>query len=322
MIKKIILTLWIGIVAVFTTFANRPDFRIRFYNKEIYYTNSAVQIKIEIYNNTNETIFLKAAEDYLFNLNFNVVTVQNLPLKPSESYLIKKNSQVPYQFRVLSLEPGEEYGFIINLEDFVDIAEPGLYVVEGLYFPFMDSVTDEKWMSNKLTLSVLPRWQEPSDDILEEMTMQEIQKAKLPPDEVVAYTIQSRQNDEWMKFFLYLDVVSLMLQNDRTERIYQNSTQEEQFALVQRYKEDLENNVKDKDGDGIIDQDRAIVETPYKFEVVKTTYDKEEARVVVMEYFDRVSYTEIKKYTYYLHKKENIWKIYRYDVVNQGNVGK
>jgi hypothetical protein len=310
------------IVTVFGVFANTPEFRIRFYDKEIYYTGKPIRIKVEIYNNTGESVVMKTSDEVIYNLLLKVVSPQNLPLQPSDRYLIKRNSRPLSTYRVMSLEPGEEFGFIVDLNDYVTLTAPGLYYVEGIYYPLLDLTPDNNWRSNKISLSVQPATRDPDEAMMEQMAQEEIRRVKLPPDEVVKYTLTARQNDHWMKFFLYLDLTSLMLMNDRTRRVWQNSTQEEQMAMVERYKTDLKNNVRDTDRDGQTDFDRAIIDIPVKYEILQTSYTQDKAKVVAVEYFDRITYLEIRRYTYHLVMQDNIWKIYQYEVVNQGNVGK
>ena len=50
-----------------------------------------------------------------------------------------------------------------------------------------------------------------------------LKKQSLPPDEVVEYTIQARQLSQWNKFFLYLNVENLMLEDPDAKRRYNRS---------------------------------------------------------------------------------------------------
>lgn len=281
-----------------------------------------MKIKVEIFNNTPESVVMKASDEVIYNLLLRVVSPRNLPLEPSDRYLVKRSTSPLSRYRVLSLEPGEEYGFIVDLNDYVRLDVPGLYYVEGVYYPQLDTEPGQAWHSNKIALSLQPATRDPDEAAIEQMAEEEIRLVRRPPDEVVTYMLQARQNDHWMRFFLYLDLPSLMLMNDRTRRVWENSTQEEQTAMVERYRQELRQDVKDTDRDGKTDYDRAIIDVPVRFEIVQTSYTADKARVVVMEYFDRITFMEIRRYTYHLEMQDNIWKIFRYEVVNQGNVGK
>ena len=87
-------------------------------------------------------------------------------------------------------------------------------------------------------------------------------------------------------------------------------SQEEQAEVVKTYRNDLE---QEK-----VPENQGIVDIPAEFEILKTSYTNNEASVVVREVFQNVGFKEIKRYTYYLHRYENVWKVYRYEVKNIG----
>jgi hypothetical protein len=65
-----------------------------------------------------------------------------------------------------------------------------------------------------------------------------------------------------------------------------------------------------------IDQD--IVAVPNQFQVERTIYSQDEGTVTVLEWFRYDTYTEKKRYTYYVRQRDDVWRIYNYVVENLG----
>jgi hypothetical protein len=57
---------------------------------------------------------------------------------------------------------------------------------------------------------------------------------------------------------------------------------------------------------------------PMNFTVERTVHNGQTGTVTVLEYFRVGTYTEKKRYTWYLEKKDDIWIIVDYSVVNLG----
>ncbi|GAB1484365.1 hypothetical protein MASR2M78_31830 [Treponema sp.] len=78
--------------------------------------------------------------------------------------------------------------------------------------------------------------------------------------------------------------------------------------MLNRYRADLRSAVVDGD----------IATIPIEFKVEKTSYGAEEGSVIVEEKFRFGTYTERKRYTYYLRRRDDTWLIYDYSVLNLG----
>lgn len=135
-----------------------------------------------------------------------------------------------------------------------------------------------------------------------------IARAPLPPDEVVSSTISARQKSQWERFFLYLDLESLLRRNPERDRIFARSTEAAQRQMIDQFRQELMQSR--------IDQEISII--PSSFEVQKTTYDSSRATVEVLERFRYPDYTELKQYTYLLKKSDRYWIIYDYEIKNLG----
>lgn len=310
--NKIILLLYLSLTASSLTFALSEDVSvsIRFSDKKIYYPESEIQLQVRIINNSINPFSFNSAEIRSFNFNFNVKTLTNISVNESDEYLLRNRSNNPVFYREITLLPGEEYAFITSLDDYVDINESGIYIIQSKFYPnFQMGLESEYFESNILTLSVrppvsIPLFQEQIDietgEILEMIAM--------PPDEVVKYMIEARLQSSWTKFFLYLDIESLLLNHPDRKHQYKKLSEEKQIVMIEEYKNELKNKRVDND----------ILLMPSSFEILKTNYTQNEATVVVSEEFIFPDYTELKKYTFYLHRLGSVWTIYNYEVRNLG----
>lgn len=310
--KKIILLLYLSFAFASLTFAVSEDVSvsIRFFDKTIYYPESKIQIQIRIINNSLEDYSFNSAEIRSFNFNFQVKTLTNISVHESNNYLLSHRTNNPVFYREIKLLPGEEYAFITYLDDYVDIVESGIYIIQSKFYPhFQLGYSSEYKESNKLTLSVRPSMNIPVfQEQIDVETGEILELIAMPPDEVVKYTIEARLQSAWNKFFLYLDLKGLLLNHPDLKHRYNTISEEKQMILIEEYKNQLKNRRVDND----------ILLTPSSFEILKTSYTHNEATVVVNQEFIFPEYTELKKYTYYLHRFGNIWSIYNYDVRNLG----
>ena len=285
------------------------DFTIRFYNQQIAFPDSKIPIKIEISNNSPQTFRFKLADHHAFNIDFNVKTLTNVDVQHSDQFIMERNTNQPVFFRDVSLDPGDQYSFVENLSDFAKIAGPGVYLIQGLFYPDLYTPTTSSVMkSNTLTLSVRPGSTPAVQAAIDQATGEVLQQEALAPDEVVSYTIHARQKGEWNKFFLYIDTKNLMLQQPDMKRRYDRSSDQQQRDMVASFKQQLEQENVDSD----------ILVVPSDFTIVKTSYTSTEATVVVNETFKHSNYSDVKEYTYYLQRPERVWMIYNYTVRNLG----
>lgn len=310
--KKIILLLYLSLVVASLTFASSDNVSvsIRFFDKKIYYPDSEIQLQVRIVNNSINNYSFNSAEIRSFNFNFNVKTLTNISIRESDEYLLRNRTNNPVFYRKITLLPGEEYAFITHLDDFVDITESGIYIIQSKFYPEFQVGYESSYIeSNKLTLSIRPSIDVPN--FLEQIDIETgeiLEMISMPPDEVVKYIIEARLQSSWTKFFLYLDIESLLLNHPDRRHQYNKLSEEKQMEMIEEYKTELKNKRIDND----------ILLMPSSFEILKTSYTNNEATVVVNEEFIFPDYTEFKKYTFYLHRFGAVWTIYNYEVRNLG----
>jgi hypothetical protein len=292
---------------------NTATLTIGYYDKRIYYVGDQehpVLLEIVLTNESSQTYRFKMSDNRMYNLDFLVSTPTNILLDHSQEFTRSRTANQPVFYREMSLEPGEHFGIVVNLGDFVAIKTPGVYSVQALFYPELNLVSAAAPLrSNALTLNVRPAVSFPEEKAqIEAETGMLIQRESIPPDEVVSYVLAARQKSQWEKFFLYLDLESLYLKNPGRAESYRRMSEENRRATLRRYKEQLQAQTLGED----------ILLIPSSFEILQTTYTANEAQVVVLERFQYRDYVEKKKYTYYLQRHDRIWEVSDYDVLNLG----
>ena len=287
------------------------EFSIRYYDKAIYFPDSRIYVRAEIYNDSAETYRFKVSPERVFNVDFEVKTLSNEVLEHSEEFIIDKNSDQPVFYREYSLEPGERYAVVEDLTRYVSIGTPGVYVVKGFYHPELSiGVASSRIASNSLTLSVRPGSSDMGPTvIIDRDTGDILQQLSIPPDAVVDYMLKARQKADWDKFFLYIDLEGLYLKDRGREESYKRRMSDvERRAALLAYRTSLTQSTTSDD----------LLLIPREFEIIKTTYTQTDASVLVIEKFAYSDFTEIKQYTYYLSKRDRIWVLDNYELKNLG----
>lgn len=313
------------IIAIFSVFAQIKMFAqnnnfenasvsIKYSNRTIYYPGDAeenpINIHVTIKNNGIETLRFKLADDRAFSLDFNAYTVKNQKLPQTDSIIEKRTTNQTVYFREISLEYGEEYSFIENLKDYLNIEDPSVYYLELTFYPELYKSKKIKLTSNRLTLEVRPSPSSSSSSYIpvKENSAEILKPEYLSPDKVVEQTIVARQRSLWDQYFLYMDVESLLKRNKTLRNKYNTVSADERERMLLAFKADLMQSRIEND----------IISIPEKFQIVKTTYSPTEGTVEVLEWFKYPNFSEKKSYTYKLRQREGIWVIYDYVVVNLG----
>jgi hypothetical protein len=286
------------------------DFTIRFYNEKIYFLGDEIMVEAAIINNTRQTLRFSVADNRFYSFDFEVRTTTNLAVNHAKEFTTRRNSDQPVFFRDVSLQPGERYAIVVDLTKYTGITDAGLYIVQGQFFPELWRGKDSQVLtSNKLTLNVKPPVVTAEmRAVVEAQTGALIVRQPLPPDQVVSYTIQARQKTQWDRFFLYLDLESLLRRNADKDRVWRRSSQQAQQTMLDQFRQQLMSSK--------IDQDIDVI--PTSFEIQKTSYTASEGTVQVLERFKYTDYTELKQYIYSLKKQDEFWIIMDYEVKNLG----
>jgi hypothetical protein len=303
-------------------------FNIRYFDKRVYYLEQdPILVQITLANNGPYTFRFKLADERAFSVDFDVRTNANRAVEAADLLVRKRSQSQQVYFREISVEAGESFSFVEDLKDYAALTQSGTYVVQARIYPELyQAVLSETagispgrtlaaigqpLESNRLTLSIRPRLIPGPDGIPLELDVETnavLVREKLPPDEVVNYLLTARQKSQWEKFFLYLDLQAMLSRDAYRRRQYNAESEEGRRRMLARYRHDLQN--------AVLDENISLI--PMDFIIERTVYNARTGTVTVLEYFRIGNYTEKKRYTWYLEKKDDIWTIIDYSVVNLG----
>ncbi|MDR1787183.1 MAG: hypothetical protein LBR16_01830 [Treponema sp.] len=308
-------------------FAGNVSLYLRFYDKRMYFLDSGpILVQVTISNNGMDTYRFKLADDKIFSLDINARTAANRPVPQADSLIRKRVTGGNIYFREVAIEGGESFSFNEDLRNYAEFKTPGSYIVSAALYPDLYSTAKKPAAalrqeaavkgpaaleSNVLSLVIrppkLPDAEGGIEQTLDEETAEILIRAKLPPDEVVSYTITARQRSQWPKFFLYLDLEALLSRDPVRQRQWRAESEEGRARMLARFREELQKPRIDND----------IAAAPNEFKILRTEYNDTEGTVAVEERFHYSNYTEVKEYLYILARKDTVWTIVDYQVTGR-----
>jgi len=293
--------------------SGQAEINIRFYDRRIYYLESEpILVQVTITNNSPFPYHFKLADERAFSIDFDIRTMTNRQLPQADSLVRKRTQYQQVFFREITIETGESYSFVEDIRDFVSFNQSGSFRVSAKIYPELyRSNIISALESNYLNLSLRPALIQGSDGLPLEMdvaTGAVLVRQKLSPDEVVSYMLTARQQSQWEKFFLYLDLEAMLTRDAYQRRRYLAENEAGRRNMVASYRQSLQNST--------IDGDISVI--PTTFEILRTVYNNDEGTVVALLKFRNINYNELRRYTYYLEKKDNFWTIVNYSVEGLG----
>ena len=272
--------------------------------------DNPIYVHITVANKSDETLRFKLADDRMFSIDFSAFNAKNKKLPYTEEIIKKRTTDRIVYFREIALETGEEYSFVENLKDYIQITEPAIYYFELDFFPELYKSKNNKIESNRLRIDVKPS---PSATGVTKVpvsneTISVLKPETISPDKVVEQTIVARQKNLWDQFFLYMDIEKMLTRDQARKRKYTTLSDIERNRMIQDYKLDLMQSRIDN----------AIVAIPESFYIEKTVYTQTEGSVSVIQWFKYDTFKEKKRYTYSVQKRDEVWHIYDYTVENLG----
>jgi len=292
--------------------AGQVEFNIRFYDRRIYYVQSdPILVQITITNNSPFPYRFKLADERAFSIDFDIRTMTNRTLPQADSLIRKRTLNPRIFFREVAIECGESFSFVEDLRDYVIFSQPGSFRVRARVYPELIRTISVSMDTNYLSLSIRPELIQGPDGIPIEMdvaTGAVLVRQRLAPDEIVTYMLTARQESQWERFFLYLELEAMLSRDALQKRRYMAENEEGRRRMVMEYRQSLQNSV--------IDGDIAVI--PTTFEILRTIYNNEEGNVTVLEKFRYINYTELRQYVYYFEKRDNFWCIVNYTMQGMG----
>ena len=319
----VFLSILLLFAACVTAAASEISLSIRYYDSRVYYLDTdPIWVHITLTNTGPSTYRFKLADERAFSLDFDVRTTTNRPLEAADLLLRRRSQSQQVYFREISIEAGESFSFIEDLRHYSRIDRSGSYVVQARIYPELyrpeffanaapPSGADAPMVSNSLSLNVRPPSIPGPDGVpipLDVETNAILVRERLPPDEVVTYLLTARQREYWERFFLYLDLEAMLSRDSFRRRQFMAESEEGRQRMLDRYRLDLQSAVVDGD----------ISTIPMDFSIERTQYNLDEGTVTALQFFRVGTYTERKRYTYYLRRRDGIWFIVDYSVVNLG----
>lgn len=283
--------------------------QLRFSNQTLYYPDTPVLLQVSLRNLSAEVYRFRAADIRPFNLRFEVQNLSRLGqmLPAAETFNEQRFNNQPVFFRELSLQPGEEFSFVVDLKEYVQLGEPGLYTLKARFFPELAHRSQLSLVSNTVNLSVRP----PLAGVNEYQARVDAQRGELlarqglKPDEVVDWTLKARQAQHSERFFLYLDLESLYLKDPLNQAGWRRLSAAEREAALRGFRDRLWST-----------RDEAISLVPNRFLIENTQYTAADGQVSARLWFDEGDFFQIRRYTFLLKKRDGFWAIDDYVTQN------
>jgi len=316
--------------------AGEVDIAIRYFDKRVYYAGTEtgpVLVQVTVSNRGAAPYRFKLADERAFSVDFEIRSMTNRILEPAQILIRKRTQDQHVFFREVSVEPGESLSFTEDLRDYVDLNGAGSFVVQArlypeLYRPYGSPSAPGSMPASSsgvppvanalpavnsnrlpLTLRIAPIIEGTAPPAaLDVETGAVLVRENMPPDRVLEYLLTARQKGQWEKFFLYLDLESMISRDGARKRAWLTESEEGRRRMLDRYRSDLRNALVDGD----------ISTIPIEFVIEKTTYGAEQGTIIAIEKFRFGTYTERKRYTYYVKRRDDVWMVYDYSVVNLG----
>jgi len=295
--------------------AGQVEFNIRFFDRRVYFVETdPILVQVTITNNSPSPYRFKLADDRAFSIDFDIRTMSNRPLAHADSLTRKRTVNSQVFFREVAIETGESFSFVEDLREYISFGQPGSYRVKAKIYPeLFRAAAAAAIESNYLNLNLRPAVVPGPDGIPLEMdiaTGAVLVRQKIPPDEVVTYMITARQQSHWERFFLYMDLETMLQRDPVQQRKYNSENEDGRRRMTAAYRQNMQKSVIDGD----------IVTIPTTFEILKTEYNNDKGTVFVLQRYRMLTFTELRRYTYFLEKRDNFWIVVNYTVEGMGNV--
>lgn len=299
---------------------------IRYFDKKIYYLpDGPVFIQITVTNNSTSLYHFRLAGTRAFSIDVDTRTLNNRPVEAAASLERKRSTAGKIFFRDVTIESGESFSFVEDLRDYTNISAAGDYIVQVRLYPELFGTSEAQsaalanagrtrtaaLVSNRLPLHIKAPSITGDDGLpvaLDTVTDAILVREKLPPDQVIEWTLRARQKSQWEKFFLYLDLEKMIVRDGATARQWRAESEEGRLRMLANYRTALQK--ASIDGD--------ITSIPMDFTIENTNYDSETGTVVALERFKTGDYIERKRFTYYFEKEDGYWRVIDYVVMNLG----
>ena len=181
--------------------------------QQTYYINEPVPVYVTVVNESPEAVRFSLAEHIFLNFDFRVRTLRDMQVRERESWQLHKlavRQEIDAE-RHVTLAPGERFGRVIDVAEWLRLVEPGVYELVGYFWMYPQrSNLDSRYESNrKRFLLEAPR------DVAQAIAVEKAEQServlkRMSADETVDYIITAKRNGEWNEYFRFMDLPRLV----------------------------------------------------------------------------------------------------------------
>ncbi len=208
--RRSTLLLFFALSVVFSAQADL-NFSIRYQDKNIYYPEDEIELKLTISNPTGSDmsdITFYLADDPRQSFGFDLRSLTGEPMPLAAGFIAALNNRSAY--RVVHLAPGQELSISVPLNDWADLSGAGQYRLTGTFYPRMRSQNAPAVLAESvLDLTVMPDYERRWEDELDEEVRTALIRRDLDPWSIVRETMENRRDGRYNRAMLYLDFESL-----------------------------------------------------------------------------------------------------------------
>ena len=289
--------------------ADEVRYQVRLHDLTIYNPQSTILIRHTISNDGGAPYRFRLADNRIFNIELEMRTEDGRPLASAATLLNRRNQNSPVLYREIVLDPGEEFSFIEPLKEYVEIAQPGSYIVRAQFYPILLSVTEERpRLEGQEPLRIVIR---PTPALQRSATSDALpspaplRRQDIAPDQVVRFLLDARIAEEWERFFLYLNLTSLYRALPTRDRAYSRLSSQNQLLEIEKFRQQLQQRRTEE----------GLALRPLSYRIVQSNYGNDQAQVWADLTFPRSGRgSPIRRYQYFLRRDNGNWEIYNYSV--------
>ncbi|RKX73849.1 MAG: hypothetical protein DRP70_09540 [Spirochaetes bacterium] len=300
MVRRFTLIVLIAAAAVFSAQAE-VRFSIRYHDKNIYYPGDNIYLKITMSNpmdSDNPDLTFYLADNSLESFGFYLRSLTGEPMPPAQGFTASLSNKGAY--RVIHLAKGQELSININLNQWVDLSNPGQYRLTGLFYPRMRGRDGQSIQADSvLDLTLMPETDKRWEDELDAEVRTALIRRDLDPISIVKETLESRRDSHFNRAALYLDLVSLS-----------------RISSMADSPETLEKSLNEGEWDAIPGFEDSV--TSLKF--VSAQVYSHEASVRIKADYNPYGESFSRELRFYLHNPEGYWQIRRVEALSENDM--
>lgn len=275
-------------------------------NKNVFEVNEPIEINNVIENLGVEAIGIEVSDISTLNYDYVVYMLNGRVIEKSMKFYENKERTIE-QLNIPRKEilyPEEQYGQIVNLNQYYDNLEPGRYILEPIFFPLTnmgDSYPHIK--GKKLQIQIVPI---PYKGELEpglETSLKQYTPFSSAFD-TIDFVLDAKLKSDWDAFFAYFDLSKIISLFNKWYIRYNDLPKSKRDELLEEFKEYLRENFE---------------KSMMSYDVVRSFRDKTGAIVIAEIYRMQNSVVFTTRYTFYLEKRKDFWIIVNYELTNLGS---